>query len=261
MASASLSGKVAVVTGAAQGIGKAVAKVLAADGIQVALIDYNASQLHDTVKELQREGYTAAAFPADVRESSSVDHAMQQIIREMDHIDVAVNVAGVLDIGPVAFMDDEDWHQTFAVNTHGVFYVSRAAARHMIPRKTGVIITVGSNAYAMPRVNMSAYAASKAAAAHFTKCLGLELAQHGIRCNIVSPGSTDTDMQRGMWTDELGAEAVISGSLENYRVGIPLGRIAEAEDIADTVAFLISDKAKHITMCELRVDGGATLGV
>jgi len=110
---------------------------------------------------------------------------------------------------------------------------------------------------------MAAYAASKAAATMFTRCLGLELAEFGIRCNIVSPGSTDTDMQRALWPDDRSeAEAVagvVRGSLPDFRVGIPLGRLAAPADIADAVLFLVSEQARHITMHDLYVDGGATL--
>lgn len=106
---------------------------------------------------------------------------------------------------------------------------------------------------------MAAYAASKAAAAMFTKCLGLELARSGVRCNVVAPGSTDTAMQRALWTGSDAGQRVIDGDPATYRTGIPLGRIAAPEDIADAVAFLASDRARHITMQELYVDGGATL--
>ncbi|WP_211745685.1 2,3-dihydro-2,3-dihydroxybenzoate dehydrogenase [Paenibacillus sp. Marseille-Q4541] len=261
MGSSSGEGQVAIVTGAAQGIGKAVAKELANQHIKVAMVDQNARLLYSTAKAFQNEGLLVSAFPADVSKSSSVDHVLDQIQAELSAPDILVNVAGVLETGPVAFFSDEDWKRVFDVNTHGVFYVSRAVARLMIPRKSGVIITVGSNAAAMPRMNMSAYAASKAAAVHFTKCLGLELAQHGIRCNVVSPGSTDTAMQRHMWTEDLTVDSILSGSLESYRLGIPLGKLGEAEDVAQAVSFLVSDRAKQITMCDLRVDGGATLGV
>jgi 2,3-dihydro-2,3-dihydroxybenzoate dehydrogenase len=107
---------------------------------------------------------------------------------------------------------------------------------------------------------MAAYAASKAAATQLTRCLGLELAEYGIRCNIVSPGSTDTEMQRLLWSDETGKQSTIYGSLKDFRLGIPLSRIATPEEIADAVLFLLSDQARHITMHDLRIDGGATLG-
>ena len=126
----------------------------------------------------------------------------------------------------------------------------------------GSIVTVASNAAGIPRTSMAAYAASKAAAVMFTKCLGLEVAPLGVRCNTVSPGSTLTDMQRGMWTtgdEEAAVRRVVEGDAKTYRTGIPLGRIADPSDIADAVAFLVSDRARHITMHDLYVDGGATL--
>ncbi|MBV9786821.1 MAG: SDR family oxidoreductase, partial [Chloroflexi bacterium] len=146
------------------------------------------------------------------------------------------------------------------INTTGVFYVCRAVAHYMIRRKSGAIVTVSSNAAAVPRMHMAAYAASKAATTMFTKCLGLELAQYGIRCNIVSPGSTDTEMQRSMWVDEGGAQQVIAGALQSFRLGIPLNKLATPAEVADAVMFLVSDRARHITLHDLRVDGGATLG-
>lgn len=107
---------------------------------------------------------------------------------------------------------------------------------------------------------MAAYAASKAAAAAFTRCLGLELARHGIRCNVVAPGSTDTPMLTGMYHDTDAARHSIDGVPADFRVGIPLGKLARPADVADAVAFLLSDRAGHITMHDLVVDGGATLG-
>jgi 2,3-dihydro-2,3-dihydroxybenzoate dehydrogenase len=129
----------------------------------------------------------------------------------------------------------------------------------MIARKRGAIVNVSSNAATTPRASMGAYAASKAAVTQMTRCLGLELAEHGIRCNIVSPGSTDTEMQRAMWRTGSSAERVIEGSLADYRLGIPLRKIAQADDIVDSILFLLSDRASHITLHDLRVDGGATL--
>jgi 2,3-dihydro-2,3-dihydroxybenzoate dehydrogenase len=111
----------------------------------------------------------------------------------------------------------------------------------------------------VPRQGLAAYAASKAAAHMFTRCLGLELAPHGIRCNIVAPGSTLTPMQTALWADEHGAARVIAGRPEAFWAGIPLGKLAVPEDVAEAVLFLLSDKAGHITMAEIMVDGGATL--
>lgn len=253
--------KTALVTGAAQGIGEAVARALAGRGARVAGLDANDARLCAVMSDLEARGHRAAAFPADVSDGQAVERAVDRIERALGPIEMLVNVAGVLRMGQIVALSDEDWERTFAVNTRGVFHVSRAVARRMIPRRSGAIVTVGSNAAKTPRMHMAAYAASKAAVTMFTKCLGLELAEHNIRCNVVSPGSTDTPMQRALWTDDRGAQAVIAGSPAAFRLGIPLNRIATPDDVARAVLFLLSDEARHITMHDLCVDGGATLGV
>jgi len=237
-----IAGTVALVTGAAQGIGAAVAAALAKAGAVVAGVDLD-----------------GADHRVDVSDADAVEAVVDRVERTAGPIGILVNVAGILRTGRILDTTDEDWRRTFAVNTDGVFHVSRAVARRMAPRESGAIVTVGSNAAGVPRAGMGAYAASKAATTMFTRCLGLELAEHGIRCNVVSPGSTDTAMQRGLWTDDAAPDRVIAGDLATFRVGIPLGRIADPADIADAVLFLVSHQARHITMQNLYVDGGATL--
>lgn len=254
-----ISGKVALVTGAAQGIGEAVVRELAASGARVAAVDINADKLRALACELTRAGLCVAAYPADVRDGTAADTTVNTVECCVGPISILVNVAGILRTGPIVDITDEEWAAVFAANTNGVFHFCRAAARRMLVRGEGAIITVASNATGVPRMHMAAYSASKAATAMFTKCLGLELAGHGIRCNVVSPGSTDTAMQRAMWTDDSGAQSVIDGSLAAYRTGIPLRKLASAADVADAVAFLASDQAAHITMHDLFVDGGAAL--
>ncbi|MDA3630608.1 2,3-dihydro-2,3-dihydroxybenzoate dehydrogenase [Saccharopolyspora sp. WRP15-2] len=251
-----IGGAVAIVTGAGQGIGAAVTRALVELGATVAAVDRNSEQVEAVAAEL---GDQVRAFQADVADAAAAAEVVEQAEAELGPVEVLANVAGVLQVGTVQEITDEDWQRTFAVNTTGVFNFSRAVAERMIPRKRGSIVTVSSNAAGVPRHGMAAYAASKAAATMFTKSLGLELAEHGIRCNVVAPGSTDTDMQRGMWADERGAERVIAGSPEAFKVGIPLRKLATPEDIADAVVFLASEQAKHITMHDLYVDGGATL--
>jgi 2,3-dihydro-2,3-dihydroxybenzoate dehydrogenase len=256
-----LEGKVVLITGAAQGIGEAVGRAVTARGARAAMLDANEVALKGVVADLIAAGRRAAAYLTDVRDIDAVAEAVDQAERDLGPIDVLVNVAGVLNTGAIVELTDEDWRTTFAVNTDGVFHVSRAVARRMAARRSGTIVTVGSNAAGVPRTHMGAYAASKAAAVMFTKCLGLELAEYGIRCNVVSPGSTDTPMQRSMWADDRGAQAVIAGSPATYKVGIPLRKLAQPADVAESVVFLASDLAGHITMQDLYVDGGAALGV
>lgn len=225
----------------------------------VALLDRDVLALWELAAELDSTGVRVLAVATDVTDSGDVDSAVAKVEVELGPIEYLVNAAGVLRSGQAAQLTDEEWDTTFAVNAGGVFHTSRAVARVMVPRGSGSIVTVASNAAATPRMSMSAYAASKAASAMFTKCLGLELAAHGIRCNVVAPGSTRTPMLTALQGDAA-ERASIEGVPDAYRVGIPLRRIAEPSHIADAVLFLLSERASHITMHDLTVDGGAALG-
>ncbi len=252
-----LAGRTALITGAARGIGAAVLDRFVRAGATVAAVDRDEETLVRSTGRYPPGRVTALV--ADVTDPAAVTRVVETAERDLGPVDVGVPVAGVLRPGPVSETTHEDWEATFAVNATGVFTVLRELAARMTPRGRGSLVTVGSNAAGVPRTGMAAYAASKAAATMFTRCLGLELAGHGIRCNVVSPGSTDTPMQRTLWTDDAGAARVIAGSPEQFRVGIPLGRIADPADVAEAVLFLASDRARHITMQDLFVDGGATL--
>ncbi|MCD4839433.1 2,3-dihydro-2,3-dihydroxybenzoate dehydrogenase [Neobacillus sedimentimangrovi] len=255
------SKKVAIVTGAAGGIGEAVARELAKSGMFVALMDKEENAVNTLEADMKKEGLQVAAYPLDICDRPAVEETVKRIEENDGPIEALINVAGVMRMGTVDSLKDEDWDEAFAVNSTGVFILSRAVSRRMIPRERGSIVTVGSNAAFTPRISLSAYAASKAAATMFTKCLGLELAKYNIRCNIVSPGSTDTDMLRMLWKDDSGEEEFIRGVPESYRLGIPLKKIATPQEIANTVLFLVSDHSSHITMQNICVDGGATLGI
>lgn len=256
-----MTNRVAFVTGAAGGIGGAVARSLAESGADVAMVDNNAGQLQASVDALVGQGLRAVAYPADVTARPDVESVVEEVERHVGPIDFLVNAAGVLRVGGARSLSEEDWRVSMDVNATGVYLTSRAVVNKMITRSSGAIVTVASNAAATPRVDMAAYAASKAAATMFTKCLGLEVARYGIRCNLVAPGSTDTEMLRSLWAGGDGVRASIEGAPESYRVGIPLRRLALPADVADAVLFLLSERARHITMHDLTVDGGATLGV
>lgn len=258
-AGADFGGSTVIVTGAAGGIGAGIAAALARAGATVAAVDI-AAALATTTARLRHRGLAVHAHPADVRDAEAVDGVVAQVEATLGAVEVLVNAAGVLRPGRLTDLDDADWEEQLAVNAGGVARVSRAVARWMIPRGRGAIITVASNAATVPRVDMGAYAASKAAAVQLTRCLGLELAPHGIRCNVVSPGSTDTPMLRAAHPDGDGLRAAVAGRPEEHRVGIPTGRVATVEDVAASVVFLASPAAGQITLQHLRVDGGAALG-
>jgi 2,3-dihydro-2,3-dihydroxybenzoate dehydrogenase len=252
---------VAIVTGAASGIGAAVARLLATRGTAVAAVDRDEERLRESVEKIAADGGRIEAVPADVTRAEQVEAAVERAEELFGPVGCLVNAAGILRTGAATELSEQDWRETLAVNATGVFLMSGAVVRRMLPRRDGALVTVVSNAAGTARMSMSAYAASKAAAEMYTKCLGLEVAGHGIRCNLVAPGSTETPMLIGMWADESGREATVNGSLETYKAGIPLRKLADPRDIAEAVAFLLSDQASHITMHTLTVDGGATLGV
>ncbi|MDF2723020.1 MAG: 2,3-dihydro-2,3-dihydroxybenzoate dehydrogenase [Paenibacillus sp.] len=254
-------GRIALVTGAAQGIGEAIVRALCGQGAAVAAIDRQKEPLERLAATLTEQGGRASAYALNLKDHEAIPRTVAQIEEQLGPIDILVHAAGVLRTGALASYSDEDWDELLAVNVSGVFHLSRAVSAGMIPRRRGAIVTVSSNAAAVPRMGMGAYATTKAAATMLTKCLALELAEYGIRCNIVSPGSTDTPMLRGMWQDERDARQTLDGSLPAYRIGIPLRKLATPEDIANGVLFLASERAGHLTMHDLRIDGGATLGV
>ncbi len=260
MSGQEFAGKLALLTGAAGGIGSAVARQLAAGGARLALTDCNAAALDSLAAALRSGGTPVFARAIDLQDARAIEALVADMQAECGPPDLLVNVAGVLHMGDASGLDDEAWEASFAINTTAVFRLCRACARLMMPRAQGVIVTVGSNAAHVPRRGMAAYAASKAATTHFMRCLALELAPHGIRCNTVSPGSTDTGMQRAFASSPEQVRAVLEGDASRFRLGIPLARIASPEDIAEAVCFLASPRARHVTLHDLVVDGGATLG-
>ena len=254
------AGAVAVVTGAASGIGRAVTLALVEAGCLVAAMDRDEAGVRACASGRAR-GVPGTVEPhvVDVSDERAVGSAVRNVEAEMGPIDFLVNGAGVLSVGSLldGATDGAALRCVTAVNLEGVFHVTRAVAQRMVERRRGAIVTVSSNAASTPRVSMGVYCASKAAASMLTRCFGLELAEYGIRCNVVSPGSTDTPMLRRM----LGEKApwtLVEGDPRAFRAGIPLGRIAEPSDVAAAVLFLLSPAARHITLNELCVDGGAT---
>ncbi|MGN0062691.1 MAG: SDR family oxidoreductase [Nocardioides sp.] len=247
-----------LVTGAAGGIGAATARVLAGAGAHLALLDRDGEGLAAVADQARAAGAaTVSVHEVDVTDGDAVAAAVAAAAGE-GGLAALVCAAGILRPATLGELSREDWDAHLAVNTTGVMHCLQAAAPRL--DDGGAVVVVSSNAARVPRTGMVAYAASKAATSALTRCVGLELAPRGIRCNVVEPGSTDTPMQRDLWADpEVGRRAALLGDPAQHRLGIPLGRIADPEDVAGVVAFLLSDAARHVTLQQIFVDGGASL--
>lgn len=245
-------------TGAASGIGRAVALQLAAQRVALTLLDRDAAGLEGTVAAVATVGAPVPlAVTVDVSNRSALADALERV-GAAGPLDGLVSAAGILEAGGLTNTLEESWQRHLAVNTTGVFHLLQEGAPRL--RDGGAIVVISSNAARVPRLDMLAYAASKAATSALTRCAGLELAARGIRCNVVEPGSTDTAMYRDLWSDpDAGAAGAVAGDPDAFRVGIPLGRIGAPEDVAAVVCFLLSDAARQVTMQQLFVDGGASL--
>lgn len=243
------SGKRIWVTGAGQGIGYETAAQFAALGGDVVGMD----------KSFSASNYPFATALLDVAERDQVQSVCRALLNERPRLDVLVSAAGVLRLGLTEELSFDDWTACLNVNASGPFHLFQQIIPQFKRQRSGAIVSIASNAARTPRTRMSAYCASKAALRSLTQCVGLELAPYGVRCNLVSPGSTDTAMQRAMWRSADGEKQVIAGDPESFKLGIPLGKIAAPEEIASAVVFLASDLASHITLQDLVVDGGATL--
>lgn len=238
-----------LVTGAAGGIGAAVVDQLLAQGSTVTALDLDYPE--DLVGDDAGRYYRGRL---DVTDSDAVVRRVAEVWERVGPLTALVNAAGVLTAGPGTEASDADWDRQFAVNAFGVFAMCRAVGPRMASRGAGSIVTVGSNAGSVPRSGMVPYAASKAAASSATRSFGLELGPHGVRCNVVCPGTTRTTMIDGLAPED----ALVAGTPGDFKSGIPLGRIAEPGDIAAVVAFLTGDGARHMTLQEVVVDGGAS---
>ncbi|EDJ1273561.1 2,3-dihydro-2,3-dihydroxybenzoate dehydrogenase [Salmonella enterica] len=244
------SDKTVWVTGAGKGIGYATALAFVDAGARVIGFD----------REFTQESYPFATEVMDVADAGQVAQVCQRVLQKTPRLDVLVNAAGILRMGATDALSVDDWQQTFAVNVGGAFNLFSQTMAQFRRQQGGAIVTVASDAAHTPRIGMSAYGASKAALKSLALTIGLELAGCGVRCNVVSPGSTDTDMQRTLWVSEDAEQQRIRGFGEQFKLGIPLGKIARPQEIANTILFLASDLASHITLQDIVVDGGSTLG-
>jgi len=255
------NGKVFAITGGASGIGLSTARAIVQHGGRVALFDLNAAGLEAAVKELGAEH--AVAHVVDAAETQAVDSAVAQTVQHFGAVHGIVTCAGLrMDSVPITALEDEAWDKMMRVNLRSTFVSMRAIARAMIAQGTpGAIVSVAALSGQVARLHQSGYCASKAGVIHFCKCLALELAEHHIRVNAVCPGPVNTpflDKARAQQGSQTMNDRIM-GSLAHFRGGIPLRRIAEPEEVAQAVLFLLSEQAGHITGQILSIDGGETV--
>ena len=249
---AELQDRVAVVTGAGRGIGRTIAQALAKEGMKVGLNDIDPKNLESAVAELRSEGLKVFPLPGDVSRKGDVSTMIAMAEAELGPIWLLVNNAGVLSAAPTANLSEESWDRVFAVDVKGVFLCSQEVIKRMMPRKKGRIINMSSIAGFMARSEQIAYCSAKAAVIHFTRCLAVEMAPHGITVNCLCPGGTRTKMlvdsvrERGFNFDDMVQL-------------IPAGRMAEEIDHANLIVFLASDKSAHLTGQIISVDGAQGL--
>ena len=251
-----LAGTVALVTGAAQGIGRAIADALSANGAQVVYSDAAADRLAADPPG----GPNAQSMELDVTNDEHIDRAVTDLLAEHRRVDILVNNAGLNTSNrvPTDEVSIEDWNLIMNVDLTGTFRVSRAvAARAMIPQRGGRIINIASVGGIVPFRLQSAYIAAKTGLIGFSRAMALEWGQHGVLVNAIAPGSTVTQATRGLFYGESGD---LNDSAVELMAHIPLGRPAQPEDIANAALFLAAPESSYITGHVLVVDGGWTAG-
>jgi 3-oxoacyl-[acyl-carrier protein] reductase len=241
-----LNGKIALVTGAAQGIGRDIALGLAADGADVAICDVNLEAAQKTAADIEAKGRKSLALKANVAASADVTAMIDQVVEKFGRIDILVNNAGITRDGLIIRMKDDDWDLVLAINLKGAFLCTKSALKYMTKQRSGTIINIASIVGAMGNAGQANYVASKAGLIGLTKTIAREYSNRNVTANAVAPGFIDTAMTQAL-TEQVRADLAKQ---------IPLGRLGSSEDVANAVRFLASPSAAYITGQVIHVNGG-----
>jgi 3-oxoacyl-[acyl-carrier protein] reductase len=248
-----LQGKVAIVTGAARGIGEGIAIKFAEQGANVAFTyvsDSSAEKAAALEAKLTAMGVKAKAYKSNAGDFAQCEAFVNDVLKEFGSVDICVNNAGISKDNLLLRMTPEQWNDVIQVNLNSVFYMTKQVIRSMMKAKNGVIINMSSIIGEIGNAGQSSYAASKAGIIGFTKSVAKELGSRNIRCNAIAPGFVEPDMTSYLKDGE---------GADKYKAGIPLGRFASAEDIANVTLFLASDMASYITGQTISVCGGLNM--
>jgi 3-oxoacyl-[acyl-carrier protein] reductase len=248
-----LENKVAIVTGAARGIGEGIALLFAEHGAHVAFTyvsDSSAERAAQLENRLQGMGVKAKAWKSNAGDAAQCEQFVADVLKEFGTIDICVNNAGISKDNLLMRMTTEQWNEVIQVNLNSVFYMTKQVIRPMMKARSGSIINMSSVIGEMGNAGQSSYAASKAGVIGFTKSIAKELGSRNIRCNAIAPGFVETDMTQYLQEGE---------AAEKYKAGIPLGRFAGAKDIANATLFLASDLSAYVTGQTLSVCGGLNI--
>lgn len=244
-----LKGKVAIITGAARGIGKAIAERLSREGASIVICDVNMDELSATAEELRSKGAEVLPLQVDVTSMSSVESMVESVLNTYGRVDILVNNAGIVRDALLVRMSETDWDSVLSVNLKGTFNCTKCVARTMMKQKSGRIVNISSIMGIIGNIGQANYSASKAGVIGFTKSVAKELGRRGITVNAIAPGFIASKMTESLPEDQ---KAKI---LE----AIPLGCIGYPEDVANVVAFLVSESARYITGQVIQVDGGLAM--
>jgi 3-oxoacyl-[acyl-carrier protein] reductase len=244
-----LDGKVAIVTGAGQGIGAAIAERLAGEGAAVAVLDINLELAQGVAQRIKEKGVDAEAYKVDVSNTEDAKNVVAEVVKRFGRSDILVNNAGVTRDGLLLTMSEKDWDTVIDINLKGIFNFTKAVYRQMIRQKSGAIVNIASVVGLMGNAGQVNYAASKAGAIGVTKASAKELASRNIRVNAVAPGFIQTAM----------TDALDEGAKKMLIDHIPAKKLGSPEDVANAVLFLASDLAGYITGEVVRVDGGMAM--